>query len=408
MMRSMFGVIALTLASCTGDAGSGTLATRADSAGVEVITNTGPAWGEGAAWQIDAEPLLQIGHREDADPHYNLLGVRSALLLPDGGILVIVGGANEVRRFDAAGTWVQTMGRGGEGPGEFRRAQGLWVAGDTTFVADVQLNRVTGFGPDGAVVGTWPFPTLASGQGVTPLARTTNGEWLGSVRALPNPGELPTSGAVRFPMIWYRVAPGLASVSDSLAALPGQEQLINISTDAAGQIAEMRIMSLPISRASFGTSDGRSLLVGDNAAPELRRYDPVSGLQSIIRWTPPAVPIDAALLDRMKEAELREWEGNTAAQEGVARTYEEAPATGTVPYFGSVMMDTEGALWVEDYPLFPRDSIRYQVLQPGGQLLGRITLPPRHSVRHITRDRILAVWRDDDDLEYLRVYRLGR
>lgn len=408
MRQLIIGVALLALGACSSGNGANVLATRADSAGVEIVTNAGPAWGQGGGWQLDAEPILQVGHRNDDDPRYNLLGVRSGLLLPDGGALVIVGGTNDVRRFDAAGNWVQSLGRSGEGPGEFRRAQGLWLAGDTVFVADVQLSRLTGFDRDGTVLGTWPFPTLPSGQGVTPLARLSGGNWLGHVRTLPPPSELAASGPNRFPIVWYRIAPGFTALADSLVALPGQEQLINISTDAAGRIAEMRLMQLPISRTSFGASEGRSLVVGDNALPELRRYDSVGGLQSIIRWTPPVVPIDAALLDRMKEAQLREWEGDAAAQEGVARTFDEAPATGVVPYFGGIITDSEGALWVQDYPLLPRDSVRYQVFQSDGQLLGRLALPPRHAIRDITRDRILTVWRDDDDLEYLRVYRIVR
>lgn len=48
--------------------------------------------------------------------------------LPDGGFFVADGyGSHTVLRYDAAGNWVQTIGKPGRGDGEFNLPHGLWI-----------------------------------------------------------------------------------------------------------------------------------------------------------------------------------------------------------------------------------------------------------------------------------------
>jgi hypothetical protein len=52
--------------------------------------------------------------------------------------------------------------------------------------------------------------------------------------------------------------------------------------------------------------------------------------------------------------------------------------------------------------------VQFRIFRADGQYLGRRVLPARHRVLEIGHDRILTVWQDADDLEYVRVYRLDR
>jgi len=56
---------------------------------------------------------------------------------PDDTFLISDGFANAVLQFDLAGRFVRAFGRAGDGPGEFRFAGGLAVAGDILAVVDV-------------------------------------------------------------------------------------------------------------------------------------------------------------------------------------------------------------------------------------------------------------------------------
>ena len=118
VVRTLLCPAIVALTACGGSAAAGVLATRADSAGIQVVTNSGPAWPVGGGWQIQPEPILQISAREDDDPHYDLFSVRGARFLPTGEILVLVAGHRELRIYGADGTWVRTIGRDGDRPGK--------------------------------------------------------------------------------------------------------------------------------------------------------------------------------------------------------------------------------------------------------------------------------------------------
>jgi hypothetical protein len=84
------------------------------------------------------------------------------------------------------------------------------------------------------------------------------------------------------------------------------------------------------------------------------------------------------------------------------------PALATLPYFSGLHRDAEGGVWVREFAPLPTDSVRFRVFDNTGQWLGSTVLPPRSNVLDIGRTRLLVSWQDDDDLEYLRVYRLMR
>ena len=90
-----------------------------DSAGIRIVENTRPTTGSRLDWQIGPEPAVSIGVLEGDDP-YMLFAVRDATILSDGRIIVVNAGTIELRVFDAEGTYLETWGGEGEGPGEFR------------------------------------------------------------------------------------------------------------------------------------------------------------------------------------------------------------------------------------------------------------------------------------------------
>ena len=102
-----------------------------------------------AMCSVGEEPLLVIGDRE-GDPAHLLGQVAGAARLSDGSVAVVDGTVGEVRVFDQTGEHVRSMGRIGEGPGEFRNAWYIWVLpGDTLWVGDYRPWRYNVFAPDG-------------------------------------------------------------------------------------------------------------------------------------------------------------------------------------------------------------------------------------------------------------------
>lgn len=92
---------------------------------------------------------------------------------PRGDIVVPERQDYRVRIYDSAGTPVATVGRSGEGPGEFQRVTaGLWAA-DTLVVYDLPLSRLTYFLLDGTLVRTVAVPYRTPNFGASPQGRDT-------------------------------------------------------------------------------------------------------------------------------------------------------------------------------------------------------------------------------------------
>ena len=91
-----------------------------DSAGVTIVENARPAPGSRLVWQIGETPAVSIG-TEEGDPGEMLFDVRDATRLADGRIVVANAGTSELRVFAANGTYLETWGGQGEGPGRVQR-----------------------------------------------------------------------------------------------------------------------------------------------------------------------------------------------------------------------------------------------------------------------------------------------
>ena len=122
-----------------------------DSAGVQISESPAPAWGEGQEWIIGDSPILSIGAL-DGPEEYLFDVVDKAFFLSDDRIAVSNWRTTEIRFFSADGTFLNSVGRPGEGPGEFRSIQMWRGIGDSIMVYDARLSRVTTLDPHGAFV----------------------------------------------------------------------------------------------------------------------------------------------------------------------------------------------------------------------------------------------------------------
>lgn len=94
-----------------------------------------------AEWPVDAEPRFAVGDTAGGDAMV-FAKISDARLTIHGLVVVADGGANAILAFDSAGTRVGSVGRRGQGPGEF--IGGLTLAegpGDSVAVWDSGLMR---------------------------------------------------------------------------------------------------------------------------------------------------------------------------------------------------------------------------------------------------------------------------
>jgi hypothetical protein len=68
--------------------------------------------------------------------------------------------------------------------------------------------------------------------------------------------------------------------------------------------------------------------------------------------------------------------------------------------------DMIGNLWVQDY-MVPSDRVPvWTVFDQDGVLLGSVAFPEGFDCLDIGDEYVLGLWRDEDDVEYVRMYDL--
>ncbi len=91
--------------------------------GIKVVTNPGePKFGE---FVFDLEEDLAIGDVDDED--YFFMRRLTLNVDGDGNIYVCDGGSRRVTKYDKNGIYVKTIGRQGQGPGEYMSPSGLYL-----------------------------------------------------------------------------------------------------------------------------------------------------------------------------------------------------------------------------------------------------------------------------------------
>lgn len=118
--------------SCSSDT-DGWKGTVEEIDGVTVVKNPPePYYGEIA---LDLEEHLAIGN--DEDPNFQFYNVTGIALDSEQNIYVLDSGNHRVQKFDKDGYYQLTIGREGEGPGEFLRLSSVFIDNqDTVYLSD--------------------------------------------------------------------------------------------------------------------------------------------------------------------------------------------------------------------------------------------------------------------------------
>ncbi|MFC1565225.1 6-bladed beta-propeller [candidate division KSB1 bacterium] len=97
--------------------------------GVRYVHNVTPLWEEDSKLSIEFE--FKLGVLEGEDDDYIFSRPVDAVCDKDGNIYVLDSGNSEVKKYNAAGIYVLTIGNRGNGPGEFTAPQKLGIINDT-------------------------------------------------------------------------------------------------------------------------------------------------------------------------------------------------------------------------------------------------------------------------------------
>jgi hypothetical protein len=419
-----FSLLCLVAVSACGTAGSGSTTAGSgpvvrDSAGIRIVENSGPAWTGPAGWSVVDSPLVDIGGVA-GDPAYDLSQVNTVVRLSDGRLAAAVGGAFQVRFFDPAGTHLTSSGAKGSGPGEYQGIGGMWLLpGDSVMVLDLFARRLTVLDDSGKVRRTFSlggaggFPTPGEGGRMSfavPLGIFGDGSVLGMLQSFSLSDK--RQGAYRDSVTYIVYGPdGLAR--DTVGHIPGMEMEQVAMT--FGPRSFSAPSPVPLGRNTITAVTGERVFLGLNNAWEIEERDAGGAVRRIIRIhqeprriTPEQVAAHRA--QTRKEMEEQPMLRNVPEQmrKQIFDRVDHATYPATFPFIVAILTSADGMLWVHEQGSPGDDRRTLALIDSTGRFLGRLQLPDRFRPTFVGGDLLAGVWRDPDDVEHVRVYRVRK
>jgi hypothetical protein len=299
--------------------------------------------------------------------------VADAGLMPDGSILVLDAINKTIYRFAADGTFLDSLGRAGRGPGEFVQPRHLAVGrGGEIAAVDGANARVTYWTPDRRLVGTtkirgWPLGLWWRPSGL--FLKTS------------------TIGASGNAISFYRLRPGTETVDSPMVTLTFER---NPSTLA------MRGVTCDFCAAT--TTPQGDPVVADPDPVAYRVAQLAEGGAVSRVWGRPGLPpvaFSPSELEQIKAAYARDGLSFDRRQFRVR------------PRIATLAMDEQGWLWVlRNVP--EGERLRLDVFGPDTELLGVLPLPRGVRKVVVRYDRLLAFGETPEGEPAVQVYRIAR
>ena len=366
-----------SLTGCAGDSPDG-----GRTGGTAAATGPRP-WATSESWwevtlEAASEPDLFLAYIGDLE-----VDSRGRVFLVDrleGGITVLT---PELRL-------LATVGREGEGPGEFRFMEVQILPGDTLLVYDFGLGRITLFDPENLeLVTTMPPPNLERGT-VTNLWKLQGQGHFFALDRLPyvtGAGEAADQGRTEVLLAFDESA---EVIDDTLATVAGSEMLV------FRREGFLSVGSHPFGRESLvGLLADDRIVYANSAAFDVTVLDFAGATVHSFSHPVPPIPVTPAEL-RAEVEEMREPMAEVL-RSGAPYTW---------PALAGLVTDDEERIWVGIRGSGGSSDWEWAAFAPDGTHAGSILLPAGHLLQVVRDNRIYVLSHDDFDVPSIQAYRL--
>jgi hypothetical protein len=378
-----------------------------DSAGVQLVRNTPtPFWGEADGWAL--EDVRTIGEAA-GDPDYQFGQIAGLGITSDGRIVLVDQQAQHLKVFSPDGVYERTIGQPGSGPGEFGPGVGpvLVGRGDTLIVPDLGNQRVNVLSADGSD----PADFRMSFERGIPARwdMTENGDLVYQLRALnlPNTEQRDTLDLI------VR-ADYTGAVLDTLLTPKRGE---SFTFDEDGQPKRMVFSPEPV--WSLVGQDGLGFAISD--AFRISLHDASGNLTRVVTVPVERQPVTQADIDFFIETVERLASEQGAPPQQIEIILSTFNFADHFPAFLQMMPGPAGSLWVQRIqvptqmsederatwnPQLDIGASEWDILDSEGRYLGVIDMPHRFQPVTFEGDLVYGIWRDEFDVQYVRVMRV--
>lgn len=359
-------------------------------------------------WSLDSLPVVRIG-AVGGPPEYQLSRVAFAGRLADGRFVVADDGSSELRWFGPDGHFQLRVGGRGEGPGEFLRVVSAAVTPqDSVVLYDVQNQRLTWFGPEGNLGRTVRLE-LHPAMSLVPLGD-------GRVVIAEEQPTLNLGGAeynYSQDSVRVMVTGGTSQPLDTVLHVAGREAATWVGyTD--GKPTGTRQFGLPFSHPTLVGAVSEQIVLLESGRSELVFFNEGGEPVRRARRTDVVPPsLSAALRQEYVSHAVRSATERGAPEQpariGAEGLLEVIPEGKRVSPFDRMLTDAvSGTIWLRDYVFDwnAGDPQHWTVHDSVGDVLGRVTTPPRLDVMQVGPDVVVGVERDELGVEYVVAYSL--
>lgn len=398
-----FGVIALcaTALSCSEpEAGPARPQVR-DSAGVRIVSHDLrgvplPVLHSAGAYD------LEVGVADGA-AEYSFSSIVDLALTPDGGFVVADGGSHELRVFGPDGRHAVSMGREGEGPGEFVSPPLIaGMAGDTVFAYDPGSGRATGFLPGGRLLES---VALESGGGnrILTAHRLRDGSYLAlSPWTAPDRVTEVHGPRLELDSLVVERLSDTGRPIDTVLVIAHRTRLRAVQ-ERGGSLGVIQA-DPPYLPQAFVESGGGLVVSGNSRSFELA-LRAAGGLTTRLRVQGVDHPAGAAEIRTHQENRLRAEFGDEPLDPRIRQLYlDHLPAR--LPAFAAVSISPDRDVWVARSELDDTSGAEWLVFSSEGQLQGSVRTPPGVRLLAVGPDFIIGSVVNALDVPFVRRYPL--
>lgn len=328
-----------------------------------------------------------------ASGEWTLSRVEDLHRMDDGRLVVLNRGSFELLMFGRDGELLRSIGRLGEGPGEFMDPIEIDLArGDSIVVWDWELGRLTLFGP----YGSYGRSVMLQPPVINPTGRVgvlgQDGIVIGN-QHVPSVGKRLTPHFLQVLRYGWR-----GMLVDTLVILPyGERGMVNPE--------ESRLMAGPLfgSRGVFATQ-GDLLYTSDADSPEVRVYRGRQ-LKSIVRWEPGDLSVRKGDVEAYTAARLAGVGEDMA--EILRKSFEAFPANDAFPAVMEIQIDAQGRMWIRTYDRPGSTVTEWLGFEETGAFICSLSVPRHFRLKHFHTAVVVGVHSDELDVESIEVRSFG-
>jgi hypothetical protein len=350
---------------------------------------------ENSVRQITLDPVATLTIPDAApDGSWALNGWESVQLLPGGGYAVATSTA--IHEFSAAGRHVATLGRQGDGPGEFQLIDGFAACPNgSVVVTDFIARRLTLLRPARSTASVVAYRGNRVSNGIVPIA--CHGSNLVLEDEAGNLGGPPPHDELHRSATLVLRGDSTLTAFDTIAAVPS----VNIYDGLQQPFGPGSAVAVIGTTLAYGSTDDSVVYL---ATP----FDPTASVDTVMLRGLPVAPVTADMQrDRVAQSAKSTppsiWEGELKA------IYDRVPWPKTLPLWDKLVVDDSDRVWVREYrSSLIADSVpnRWHVVTRSGEWVATLTLPDREHLVVVRGGDAVVIERAEDGTEALEVRKI--